>query len=265
VSEFALAIDEGTSELMAPDLRSDDPACGEIGAGYLFVYSMDDTTVPTGDPLLEAAAIEYPWLTMMPVEIQMDAAPASSDEPAPAAIIECSGPGVEGTNVLTPVVAAQADGVHVEIRNTSDANLGISFATRGDNADVGTTELVLDSPPGGERAVCTGDTDEWVGEVPFEIVDPEGYWVSTELEGEACSVGNLDYGGEPQGFADPVEAARDALGSRIQPGDELSLAGYPEATVEKVVVLHRDGVPVISVAMFEGSRGWYPHTVTDCS
>jgi hypothetical protein len=193
-------------------------------------------------------------------------ADAVPDTDAPTvAVIECSGPGIEGTRVLTPVVAAQPDGVHVEVRNTTDVDLGIDFATRGDNAGVGTTELVLDSPPGTEEALCADtETDRGVPGVPFEIADPEGYWVPTDLVGDACSVGNLDPAGTPEGIADPVEAAADALGSRVERGDGLILAGYPEAAVEKVVILRRDGVPIASVAMFEGTAGWYPHTITAC-
>jgi hypothetical protein len=76
---------------------------------------------------------------------------------------------------------------------------------------------------------------------------------------------NIDYGGLPEGIADPIEAARDALGDRVREGDELVLAGYPDATVEKVVVLRRDGTPIASVEMFEGASGWVAHTVTTCS
>jgi len=264
-SEFASAIDRGDPILRVPAAEDDDPACGASGAGYLFVYAMDDTTVPTGDPLLEAAAIEYPWLSMIPVEVQM-ATPDATGDAAEAVIIECTGPGSEGTRVLTPTVAAQSDGVHVEVRNTSDVDLGISFANVGDNADIGVTELVLDSPPGPERALCLGnDTDP--GEDPgpaFEVVDPNGFWVSTDLGGEVCSVGNIDYGELPAGIADPVEAARDALGRRVEDGDTLHVAGYPDARVEKVVVLERDGRAIASVAMFEGSVGWFAHTVTTC-
>jgi hypothetical protein len=75
-SGFALALESGTSTLTVPAVEVEDPSCGEVGAGYLFVYAMDDTTVPTGDPLLEAAAIEHPWLTMLPVEVQMGVEPA---------------------------------------------------------------------------------------------------------------------------------------------------------------------------------------------
>lgn len=263
VSEFALALENGTSSLEVPIAEPGDPSCGETGAGYLFVYAMDDTTVPTGDPLLEAAAIEYPWLTMIPVQVQMSAAP-DDQVPARVAVIECSRPGVDGTRVLTPLVAAQADGVHVEVRNTSDVDLGISFATRGDNADVGTTELVLDSPPGTEEALCTGMDTDPRDTVPFEVVDPQGHWVSTGLDGEMCRSTNIDYGEVPAGNADPIDAARDHLGDQVLEGDELVLAGYPEAAVEKVLVLRRDGVPIMSVEMFEGTEGWFVHTVTSC-
>lgn len=264
-SEFAVGLEGGTSTLVVPEAEPDDPTCGDTGAGYLFVYAMDDTTVPTGDPLLEAAAIEYPWLTMVPVAVRMRS--PSADDPVPTvAVIGCSGPGLAGTEVLTPVVAARSDGVHVEVRNTSGMDLGISFATRGENADVGTTELVLDSAPGDERALCLGpDTDPGDPGVPFEIVDPQGYWTSTVLDGTSCAMQNIGYGGLPEGIADPIEAARDALGDRVREGDELVLAGYPDATVEKVVVLRRDGTPIASVEMFEGASGWVAHTVTTCS
>jgi hypothetical protein len=42
-----------------------------MGAGYVFAYAQDDTTVPVGDPLLEPAAIEYPWLTIIPLYVEM--------------------------------------------------------------------------------------------------------------------------------------------------------------------------------------------------
>jgi hypothetical protein len=70
-SEFEVSLHAGASTLRVPDAGSDDPRCGAVGAGYLFVYAMDDTTVPIGDPLLEAAAIERPWLTMLPVQVEM--------------------------------------------------------------------------------------------------------------------------------------------------------------------------------------------------
>jgi hypothetical protein len=71
-SAYEVGLGAGTFELPFPEPVADDPACPDVGAGYVFVYAMDDTTVPTGDPLLEAAAIEYPWLTVLPIELPME-------------------------------------------------------------------------------------------------------------------------------------------------------------------------------------------------
>ncbi len=60
-----LTLDEATRSVDA------DLACGAIGAGYVFAYVQADTTVPVGDPLLEAATIEYPWVSIMPVTFEM--------------------------------------------------------------------------------------------------------------------------------------------------------------------------------------------------
>jgi hypothetical protein len=79
VSEFALTLESGSSTLRVPEAEADDPSCGPVGAGSLFVYATDGTTVPTGDPLLEAATIEYPWLTIMPVEVHMSSAGQATD------------------------------------------------------------------------------------------------------------------------------------------------------------------------------------------
>jgi hypothetical protein len=55
-----------------PELATDDPACSDVGAGYVFAYVTDEITVPVGDPLHEAAPIEYPWLSIVPVYLQME-------------------------------------------------------------------------------------------------------------------------------------------------------------------------------------------------
>jgi hypothetical protein len=61
-----------TIALPEPAAAADaDPSCGALGAGFVFAYAQDDTTVPVGDPLLEPAAIEYPWLTIIPLYVEM--------------------------------------------------------------------------------------------------------------------------------------------------------------------------------------------------
>lgn len=72
---FEVGLDSGRSELQLPPEESDDPACDDMGAGYLFAYATDDTTVPVGDPFLEAAGIEYPWITAVPIYLQMEELP----------------------------------------------------------------------------------------------------------------------------------------------------------------------------------------------
>jgi hypothetical protein len=71
-TSFELALGSGPFRLSFPDPTADDPACSDVGAGYVFAYVTDDTTVPVGDPLFEAAAIEYPWLTIVPVQPTME-------------------------------------------------------------------------------------------------------------------------------------------------------------------------------------------------
>lgn len=72
--EFEPGLDSGSATLKAPEAVDGTDAnlsCGTIGAGYVFAYAQDDTTVPTGDPLVEPAAIEFPYATILPVYLQM--------------------------------------------------------------------------------------------------------------------------------------------------------------------------------------------------
>lgn len=75
-------LSSGRHVLDVPDAEPMEESCGQIGAGYAFVYVTDDTTVPVGDPLLEAAAIEYPWFTIVPLYVEMIDGPRASATPA---------------------------------------------------------------------------------------------------------------------------------------------------------------------------------------
>src|SRR5207244_8457626 len=97
--------------------------CGDLAASYVFAYTVPKLTVPTGDPFLEPAAITA--VTAVPyvqVWVPGDTATASPSIPAApdVAAIMCDG---TSTTVLTPRVAAQADGVHLAIDNTTSGNL----------------------------------------------------------------------------------------------------------------------------------------------
>jgi hypothetical protein len=57
-------------QVPAPDVAD---GCADVAAGYAFAYAQADTTVPIGDPFLESAPMEYPWLTVAPIQVDLTA------------------------------------------------------------------------------------------------------------------------------------------------------------------------------------------------
>jgi hypothetical protein len=71
-TDFDVGLSSGTHVLRAPTAWSRaDAGCGAHGAGYVFVYAQSSATVPVGDPFVEAAAFEYPWLSVVPVHVEL--------------------------------------------------------------------------------------------------------------------------------------------------------------------------------------------------
>ena len=85
VGEFSAGLSSGQATLQVPETAVGE-GCADVAVGYAFAYAQDDTMVPVGDPLLEAGAIAYPWLTILPVSIDLRAASAS---PTPAIELTC--------------------------------------------------------------------------------------------------------------------------------------------------------------------------------
>lgn len=207
--------------------------------------------------------------------------PASTDEPdAPsdqeqareAARIVC---GRDGTRVLTPVVEARPDGVHLVIDNRLDAGAGYSFenpevGAEGGGAPPGESEHVVGYPPGEVRVGCEKPPVDGVG-TDYEnvrIVDPEGYYRPVELQ---CK-GGMAVGGGPQYAAgargrggDPVEMVRRGLSDRLREGDTVELAGYPKSKDSKIVRVVRDGRVVATVAFFRESGSWLENSTSSCA
>ncbi|HEX6130476.1 MAG TPA: sigma factor-like helix-turn-helix DNA-binding protein, partial [Actinomycetota bacterium] len=116
VTELEPGQEDGAFELPVPD--ADDEivvGCPSVGAGYVFAYAQDEITVPVGDPLLEAATIEFPWLTILPVRLEMQGTAVY-----PGTLLVDCGAGTE-TSVPFGVVTAQPDGVHVRVMSSVDA------------------------------------------------------------------------------------------------------------------------------------------------
>jgi hypothetical protein len=194
-------------------------------------------------------------------------------EPEPTAVPEvarvtCT---ADGTVVGTPTVAAQPDGVHIEIVNELDAERAFSLTSLetglGFGAPPGTTNQVIDLPPGALTVACTDPAVAAEGGEPIEVVDPEGIWVSTTL---ACpeqfsQVSDYIQGAEGE-TSDPLEAARKAIEAfGLEPDDVFEPAGYPEAEVPRVRLV-RDGEPLAVVDLIDDGEGkWLVGTVTGCS
>ena len=168
--------------LELPAVTPDDPACDDMGAGYLFAYAMDDTTVPTGNPLLEAAAIEYPWLTVVPIYLQMEEPDASSTATPAGQLAEGLDVSCLGTELSlgSDRVAAGPMGVAVSLDATEQSTRPTRLLID-DSWTADTGSSVLPIPPGTHTVRCLLDGDIGGGSVSFEVEDPEGYYVRSRV------------------------------------------------------------------------------------
>ena len=168
----------------------------------------------------------------------------------------------EGARVLTPVVEAQADGLHVELTNESAG--GVDFTVeresgggQGGAAPPGESEHVLAIGPGEWVLSCYGTGA--AGPVPFELVDT-GIWVSTEIEG--CDTPESTHGDPPRRVTDePAELpehARRALAdlAGLEPGYTLEPAGYPDER-GAIFRARRDGRTIATMSFFPDGEGWW--------
>lgn len=202
--------------------------------------------------------------------------PSRSDVPDVAsgapdvARIVCS---EDGTRVETPTVRAQPDGVHVTVDNRLGFHTGFSMRFEnggggGRNAPRGESAHVLSAPPGRLEIGCYTDRDALAPDLQaLRVVDPTGIYRSTELDCERIVGENVDFAsGTPGVEGDPVEIARDDLGSAVglRADDVVELAGYPEDE-PPTVRLVRDGRVVATISYFETEQGgWLQDSLSRC-
>jgi hypothetical protein len=175
------------------------------------------------------------------------------------------------TTVQTPEVVAQADGVHLIVENSSSKDLGIQFENIGGrNADMGTTSLLEQMAPGDERVRCFGSDDDTGapgGWADITVTDPMGYYTSNELQcaSGTYSTGNIDYVAGATGEPDPAIAAAAHFAEKMGAGDEVVLAGYPEASETREFVLLSGGVAIGSALYVpDGQSGWLLVMTSNC-
>ncbi len=237
--------------------------------GYVFV-ELVRKGAEAGDPLVVDAATSPLAFAAVPVHF----VPVHGDSPTPVAVpsadvaqVTCDG---TSTQVLTPDVAAQSDGVHISVTNTSSSDLSLQFKdVGGDNAPVGTNEVVWPIAPGPLQLRCmdpNADAGTPGGYVQLGVYDPQGFYVPFDLQcatGQAVG-GNADYVTGAKGEqGDPVDITKkNATG--LLPSDTVEAAGYPQAP-ERIVRVVRDGNVVANFHYVDDGRGgWLRNSYNAC-
>ncbi|MDP9184676.1 MAG: hypothetical protein M3O29_03290, partial [Actinomycetota bacterium] len=285
------AVQAGSRSLIVPEVWSSDPSCPSDGVGYVYAYVTDDTTMPSADPINEPTAIEYPWITIEPVYVNMTSesggpSPSSSAPGAPSsspadpttqqatvASITCDGGAtrVEGDGT----VAAMADGVHLHIENVGgDTQFNIADAAK--NVDIApgrSVDLVQPLDPGEHFVLCGLDGGTFVEKI--EVVDPNGYWFDQDPECSVDQSRGADIDTTPLGVegdpADEILSAASSIfesniaGSALAAGYELHTGAYPDQAGDRTIVAVDTDGHVIGVVWFrESNADWYPTNYVTC-
>jgi hypothetical protein len=171
------------------------------------------------------AAMSFFWFRSQGVT------PAYGEDAATVARIVCRG---GTTTIETPIVRAQADGVHLLV----DADVqDVKFSVHDDRGRTDGWELTPETKqpfattdwfaPGEVQVQC-GTSAGVTNGVAFEVIDPEGLWHDDRL---ACiESGAFDQRGSFPFYADvnplPEAIARAVPGVRAS--DSISYSGYPQ-------------------------------------
>jgi hypothetical protein len=179
-----------------------------------------------------------------------------TDEPAAPMVarVQCAENG--SIDVVTPMVQAQPDGVHIDVEVPGGSNIGfIVQDCCGFNAEDGS--FVVPIPPGPMPVACLiGDQDPGDDSLfrDISVVDHLGAYVPESLDcAGATGVGSGDVG--PSAGSDPISAAQ-ALLTGLHPGDDLVHVGYVERRSEAVVVVRRDGEYIAGLELEPSDGGW---------
>jgi hypothetical protein len=215
--------------------------------------SSDDDHPPTRKRLIAGAlalvvfivAGAFAWQAFRPNDRLSFAEPSVSD----VLRVRCDAQSLE---VLTPVVAAQPDGIHVDadVTGLTDPVVGLKSksdpnATHYSGSDGVGSVFVRQLPPGEATVFCESGPSQGDGPEDlsgsFTIVDPNGVFTDYRL---SCADGELVGGGYlgPDGGAlSPEEAITSQVeGSRSR--DVIERAGYPKpAQRGPIYRLTRDG------------------------
>lgn len=187
-------------------------------------------------------------------------------------VVKCDQQGIE---VLTPVVAARADGLHVRayVTDLPGPNIGVASARAGsighasgsegvDNefvrpVAIGPALVQCESgPPYGE-----GVTKQFEGQ--FEVIDPSGTFIEYEL---GCGAG-MFVEMEHQISAPSAAAAVRAAVNGLRPGDSVEEAGFPsvDPSAPGYVRIVRSGSVVASIEVAKFGGAWLIDGMRTCA
>jgi hypothetical protein len=208
------------------------------------------------------AAIAFLWRTIPDKEGHSIGGSADAPAPADGLRIRC---GPDGIEVLTPVVAPQADGLHIV---PVDVPVGwtIGVTSSGDEGTYLSGSDRVDDPfvrplaPGEAVVMC------WPSEVlsgadldglqdagvPFRLVDPSGYFTPYNPDcedSERLFLNRRADGVDPQ---DAAERIRDELPG-VRPLDVVERAGYPDFGHQYMWRIVREGA--IIAGLMVGPQG----------
>lgn len=175
--------------------------------------------------------------------------------------IVCEPDGV--IRVLRPTVDVRPDGVHVHVDVRLDEPVVIDGLWLGPRVQPGETDLITINPPGRLTLACWPvsqlESSAFEPEkAELEVLDPQGLYVSEELRclpGDDTAGWTVDFderGPDVEPPITPEEA--EAVLSRLEPGDRVTYAGYPEQPGEHIAVV-RDGRTIALMLFFHGRDG----------
>jgi hypothetical protein len=218
---------------------------GPIGGPHVFFAIGEGSLWLTDFGAFEVIRMGIPDIAPpSPIETQTAGAPH-------VAHVRCD---QDQTTVLTPLVAVQADGLHIQVENDGRSTSIDVFA--GDGGVYGhelgdDTDVVLEAPVAQAMIACDREEpgedstsgDELARAVPITLVDPDGLWTSDLL---VCGDRKFPDRPEFRAWADgnPVDTDLGAVIRRtiggVLPSDVLERAGYEQSAYPTWRVV-RDG------------------------
>jgi hypothetical protein len=174
--------------------------------------------------------------------------------------------------LLEPSIRAQPDGLHIRVDVSLDEPVQLSGPWMDEPLPPGTTNVVTVNPPGMLTLACWPisqlESSSFEPErVELEILDPEGIYVSEELEclpGDEPGAWTSDYGARGPDIEPPITPAQaEAVLDGLAPGDLVTFTGYPERPGERIAVT-RDGRTIASMLFSHEPDGIDSHAGEIC-